>query len=294
LSLSHFIGGSASACQSLNARESSFDVSSVFARSEQALFSNQLDGSVSQSDSARLSISGPTDSSALFSESDVSGKYSDAVATIIARSGIAPLSTHPDSSIVQRISAKVPISDSAWDSASFSDSDFAHGSFVGVSSVIARSAGAGDLSVVEPSLSFLGSPLTGLTSIARIDIQGSSSVPLRNPVYDDPDVWPAADGAGDAQQKGELSAGKITGGVVGSLAAALCIAGGLVFLLLFRRKRQAPEPSCHETTVENVSADPSDGVSECLSHGCGSFDEFTDEAFCVAGGAPNWMDNDEN
>jgi hypothetical protein len=88
-------------------------------------------------------------------------------------------------------------------------------------------------------------------------------------------------GAGDAQNEVRVSAGQIAGGVVGSLAAALAIAAGLVFLLILRRK---DNPSCHEEGVEAPNADEFEEFSEVLSEVNESFDEGMEESVLLSRG----------
>jgi hypothetical protein len=91
-----------------------------------------------------------------------------------------------------------------------------------------------------------------------------------------------------------LSAGQIAGGVVGSLAAALGIAAGLIFMLILRRKRDAHEPSCHEAEVEDLEGDTADYFSEVLTEGCSSFSDDMDEMFLRSCGELNSSDAAED
>jgi hypothetical protein len=298
----HVVGESASFSWSGIARQSSFDVSSILASSRIAGLSNRfgrsLDSlsvrlgpsvedvlnevrpSVVQTTSGELSISGPTGTSAWFSDSSVAHGSSFASSSVIARSIIASLSIQPDLSVVRSISAELSISGPTGTSAWFSDSGIPHGSSFGVSSAWARTAAPDDSSAIGLPLSLVGSGRIGATSIPGPEVQARNSRSL----------LPAGD-VGEAQGEAKSSAGKIAGAVVGSVAAGLGIAGGVVVFRMLRRKSDPPESSYHEATVEEVDTDPSDEFSQTLAQGCGSFDEFTDEAFFVSGGAPLWRED---
>jgi hypothetical protein len=181
---------------------------------------------------------------------------------------IPPAST----SLAQTVSAEWPLSGQADDSSSFC-----------VSSTVAPSAAPGDSSVIGRSLSFLAPLLTGNTSLTGGGPQVPGSPLLPSRVSNGSDLWPELR-AGEAQQAGELSAGQIAGGVVGSLTAALGIVAGLVFLLILRRKRKE-EPSCPKDRAPG--AYNSEEFSEQLTQLNGNFDEDLDEVFPLPGVAEN-------
>jgi hypothetical protein len=282
-------GNSASFSPSVGSTGSCYEISSILTQSGNAHLVSQPDSSVVRKVSTEVPISGPAECSASFSDSGLAGGSSYAISSMVAQSGVAALSSQSDSSVAQTISTGIQISGPAASSAWFSDSGIAFGPSFGISGVIARSAMPGDSSALGRSASSISSRLTWLASLAGCAVEVSTNQSWPSPVWADSELWPEVDGD-DAQQELESSAGKVTEAVVGSLAVVLGIAGGMVFFRLLRRKRDAPEPSCHEATVEDVSADPSDGFCESLAQGCGSFDEFTDEAFFVSSGAPSWMD----
>jgi hypothetical protein len=314
LSDSSVTGGSESFPESVIVGRSSFEVSSVLASSGIADLSNQFGGSpgarsiqldpsveglskdlgrsVVETVSTEMPMSGQVGEASSFSGSGIARGSSSEVSSALAPSEIDGLSNRLDTLVARGLSVDFPVSDVPGNSALCSDSGVARPQSFGVSSIICPSTPPGNSLVVGLSLSFGCSQLMGLTSIADQAVQGSGNQSLRPLVSGESDVWPGL-GAGEAQQAGSLSAGEIAGGVVGSLGAALGLAAGVIFLLILRRKRDAPGPSCHESCVETPEGDTFEEFSEVFSEVNGSFDEAPDEALHLSGPEHNRTDGAE-